>query len=326
MSVTFGSARIDENGHITGGKAGDQTGKEVSTQSYYLHSKGWRVFRANDPEKRELIAAAMEAACKNNKIGYDQNQRNSLYNQIKDKSFDPAKATDACETDCSALVRVCVCHAGITMKDANTSNLGSRLLATGAFTELSDDKYTKQSAYLARGDILVTRTKGHTVAVLTSGSKAEKTAVVTVYHLGDRVLKNGMSGDDVKELQSLLIQLGYSCGSYGTDGDFGDATELAVTAFQKDHGCEADGEAGEETLAALEAAAGQASDSGNSVEISGGSCYVRAEPDTSAAVLGVAHEGDRLSYGREVSAEGWLKVAFENQAGWVSGKYGKVVA
>ena len=33
MSVKLGSARIDENGHAKGGKAGDQTGKEICTRS-----------------------------------------------------------------------------------------------------------------------------------------------------------------------------------------------------------------------------------------------------------------------------------------------------
>ena len=46
MAVKIGSARIDENGKAHGGQAGDQTGKEVSTQSWYLNSKGWRVYRA----------------------------------------------------------------------------------------------------------------------------------------------------------------------------------------------------------------------------------------------------------------------------------------
>lgn len=41
MSLIVGSARIDENGHVQGGKPGDQTGKEVSTQVYYVHTKGW---------------------------------------------------------------------------------------------------------------------------------------------------------------------------------------------------------------------------------------------------------------------------------------------
>jgi hypothetical protein len=72
--VYFGSARIDENGNASGGKAGDQTGKEVSTQEYYMHSKGWNVIRAKEPQVREAIALDMEWACANNNIGYDQNQ------------------------------------------------------------------------------------------------------------------------------------------------------------------------------------------------------------------------------------------------------------
>lgn len=69
MAVIVGSARIDENGHATGGKPGDQTGKELSTQYWYNHSKGWRVFRPLDPLRAEKIAYAMQAACDNPHIG-----------------------------------------------------------------------------------------------------------------------------------------------------------------------------------------------------------------------------------------------------------------
>lgn len=173
MAVIIGSARLGENGKITGGKSGDQTGSEVSTQNYYVHSKGWRVLRAKDPAARKKIAAAMKAACNNNNIGYDQNSRNSLYSLASKVGFDVSKVTTKCETDCSALVRVCCAYAGIMVSDFITSNEASTLLASGAFTELTGDKYTKQSAYLAEGDILVTKSKGHTVVVLTSGAKVE---------------------------------------------------------------------------------------------------------------------------------------------------------
>ena len=113
MAVKIGSARIDENGKAHGGAAGDQTGKEVSTQNWY--SRNWRVFRAKDEAKAKLIAKAMQAACDNSNIGYDQYQRNTLYNQVKPYGYDPAKATKKCETDCSALVRVCCAYAGIIM-------------------------------------------------------------------------------------------------------------------------------------------------------------------------------------------------------------------
>ena len=59
MAVKVGSARIDENGRAHGGKAGDQTGKELSVQNWYRHSKGWRVLRCTDAAKAEKIAAAM---------------------------------------------------------------------------------------------------------------------------------------------------------------------------------------------------------------------------------------------------------------------------
>lgn len=72
MAVKIGSAGIDENGKAHEGQAGDQTGREVSTQNWYLSSKGWRVFRAKNLSVAEKITPCMERACKNSKTGYDQ--------------------------------------------------------------------------------------------------------------------------------------------------------------------------------------------------------------------------------------------------------------
>lgn len=171
MTVRIGSARIDENGKTKGGAAGDQTGKEVSTQAWYLHTKGWIALRAKNEVIAEKLAYAMEQACSNPKIGYDQNQRGTLYAAAAKVGFDPGKVTTKCETDCSALVRVCLAYAGIKVGDFNTATEAKVIMATGDFTELSESK-TKTSDYLQRGDILVTRTKGHTVIVLDDGAKA----------------------------------------------------------------------------------------------------------------------------------------------------------
>lgn len=59
-------------------------------------------------------------------------------------------------------------------------------------------------------------------------------------------LKNGSSGDDVRRMQQRLKELGYLKGS--ADGDFGDATEEAVKAFQARNGLTVDGKAGSATL------------------------------------------------------------------------------
>ena len=174
MAVTIGSARSS----FGNTKAGDQNGgKEVSTQEYYVASKGWYVLRCKDAAKRKKIAEAMQKACDNNDIGYSQGSRNTLYNDIKGKGFDPSKTSKAVNTDCSALVRVCVNYAGITVGDFITSGEASALVKTGQFEKLTTDKYCKSSDYLMKGDILVTRTKGHTVVVLTDGRKAEYPAI-----------------------------------------------------------------------------------------------------------------------------------------------------
>ena len=160
MAVQIGSARIDERGKISGGAAGNQTGKELSTQNWYLHSKGWRVLRPKDYGKAQKMAECMKMACKNMRIGYDQVQRNTLYNEAKQYNFDVSKVNKKVETDCSALVRVCCAYAGIMVSDFNTSSEASRLLSSGEFTELTDSQYTKSSTYLRMGDVLVTKTKG----------------------------------------------------------------------------------------------------------------------------------------------------------------------
>jgi len=61
------------------------------------------------------------------------------------------------------------------------------------------------------------------------------------------LLRLGSSGDDVKKLQNALISNGYSCGSAGADGDFGQGTYNAVVQFQNDHGLSADGIVGPAT-------------------------------------------------------------------------------
>lgn len=66
MGLVVGSARIDENGKISGGALGDNNGREVSTQPYYLHSKGWYVLRPKTIALANGLASAMSDACANN--------------------------------------------------------------------------------------------------------------------------------------------------------------------------------------------------------------------------------------------------------------------
>lgn len=172
MAVYLASAHGDERGQAHGGVAGDQTGNELSVRPYYVHSKGWRVFRPLDSEKGLLIAKAAKAACDNPNIGYDQWQRNTAYNVAQKVGFDPSKVDTPCETDCSALVRLCCAYAGIDVRNFDTSTEPSAFMATGAFEELTGAKYTRSGDYLRPGDVLVTSVKGHTEVCISCGKYA----------------------------------------------------------------------------------------------------------------------------------------------------------
>ncbi|RKI44363.1 peptidoglycan-binding protein [bacterium D16-51] len=268
MSVKIGHASIDERGKARGGAAGDQTGREVCTRNWY--NKPWiAVIRPKSSTAAEKIAKAMEAACANNNIGYDQNERTTLYIKAKANNWNIAGIKSKCETDCSALVAVCVNAAGISVsKDIYTGNEKSALVATGKFTAHTESKYLTTDNYLKRGDILLA--SGHTAVVLSNGSKATaggnanadasapdkykeiirslQTALNSEYKAG--LVVDGVPGSKtfgatptlnkktrakkpktVKALQSLLTYYGYKC---DVDGDFYTATEKMVKSFQRE--------------------------------------------------------------------------------------------
>ena len=64
-------------------------------------------------------------------------------------------------------------------------------------------------------------------------------------------MQKGSKGEITKLLQERLISLGFSCGKYGADGDFGNGTLEAVIKFQKANGLIADGIVGEKTWSKL---------------------------------------------------------------------------
>ena len=122
--IKVGSARIDENNRAVGGKAGDQTKREVATEPYYSHPKGWYMLRANHPGKARQIGLAMTEACLNENIGYDQSGRYGVIECLKVYGR-LAKINKPTEADCSSLVRACCIQAGIQVGDFNTASEGS---------------------------------------------------------------------------------------------------------------------------------------------------------------------------------------------------------
>lgn len=82
-----------------------------------------------------------------------------------------------------------------------------------------------------------------------NGLLAENT-VTTDASSNPNVLKKGMTGDNVLNLQTKLKSLGYY--QNNLDGNFGSGTLLALIDFQLTNGLAADGVAGPETMQALQ--------------------------------------------------------------------------
>ena len=204
-------ASCDEHKGIKNGQAGDQTKKEVCTRSWY--NKPWNaVIRFKDAGKREKIAQLMEKAAANDKIGYDQNQRNTLLTQARKFNYDVSKVTEPCETDCSALVTLACIYAGVPESklihngnSATTRTLVPLLKATGEVEVFTLPLYTQKPDKLVRGDILIK--EGSHVVVVIQAENAPKTAVKSVNEIAREVIA-GKWGNGA-DRQKRLIDAGY---------------------------------------------------------------------------------------------------------------------
>ena len=167
----------DEKGTYHGGKAGDQSGHEWELKGWY--PRPWTVIlRWPDIVVGLKIAQLGIAAALNNKIGYDQYERKTYWNQLEKVGFDPSKITTPCEEDCTAGVTANVKAVGHllgikSLKDLPTSVYSGSMRSVfvkAGFQALTASKYTGQSAYLLPGDILLY--EGHHAATnITYGKK-----------------------------------------------------------------------------------------------------------------------------------------------------------
>ncbi|MBR7189058.1 MAG: SH3 domain-containing protein [Clostridia bacterium] len=168
----------DENKAYHGGSAGDQTGHEWELKKWY--NRPWSVvLRYPDQAVALEIARLSIAAALNDKIGYDQDQRNTYWTQLKKADYNPSKVTTPCEEDCTAGVSANVKAAGALMGIKKLEDLpictsrNMRQAFTGAgFVALTDKKYLSGYDYLLPGDILLYESH-HAAANVTLGSKAK---------------------------------------------------------------------------------------------------------------------------------------------------------
>ena len=246
MNIIFGSARIAEDGTVNGTRPGDNTGAEVSTQMYYKHRKGWKVLRANSADAANKIASAMAAACANAHIGYSQARRYTGVTLAKTVGWNPARIANACDVDCSSLVRICVAYG--TSRDPGDFDTGSEravLLATGLFSDVTWGVNQNTGAGLCNGDVLVTATKGHTGVIVSGAGVRKQTATASnikkegVYMFSCKQIYEGCpASNDVYLAQEILKARGLYKGAL--DKQFGPQMAAAVAQYQKARGLEVD--------------------------------------------------------------------------------------
>lgn len=218
----------------------------------------------NEVNKIENAVARAEAIALDDSHGYDQVDRWGNPNY-----------------DCSGLVIRCLEEAGIPAKSSGATYTGNmpEVLPEIGFKDVVKSVNLATGSGMIRGDVLLGN--GHTAFYCGNGklvhaSINEKGTVkggkpgdqtgreicirsyynkpwVHVYRYTGvtasasgtvnvrNYLQKGDSGDAVKEMQKMLIAVGFSCGSYGIDGSFGGDSDKALRTFQSFYGLTVDG-------------------------------------------------------------------------------------
>ena len=171
VNTKIGEARCNEFGQLSGGKPGDQTGKEVCISNWY--KGGWRyMFRAKDESIRKKLAQAMMDTCGNSNIGYniDVPNRFAAWDNAEKNGHDIKDIKAKGDTTCSEAVSMCMRAVGIPKKYAPWTcrivDLTRVMKSSPHFTMYTSTAYTNSGAHLLPGDILLS--SHHTVIVVKS--------------------------------------------------------------------------------------------------------------------------------------------------------------
>lgn len=252
MAKYIAHASIDENGKISGGKAGDQTKKEVCIRTMYY--KPWNcVIRIDNEAVRTQFANNMIDIANNENIGYDQGGRNSLLAEARKVNFDFSKITVKCECDCSSAITTCLLAAifvvlgevayleayEIMVESGNcatTRTLRTRMkkLTMISVTVYTSTTYTSSTSKVLFGDIYL-KEGSHVVCYIDDGNKVteSKTELKKEVNYKMTTLKKDSNNNDVTVFEILMKKLGYYTGAIDTE--FGNGCVNACNAFQKDY-------------------------------------------------------------------------------------------
>lgn len=169
-------ASIDENGKAHGGKAGDQTGREVRIQDGCNKNFTEFLRHPNPTIAKEAARIAMNLA-NSNLVGYDQYERNTCHEALKELHYDVKeyiRSGRMTEADCSSFVILSYIAAGVKTLEytgnAPSTHYMAKVLRAAGFQDI--DKFTDAKGKV--GDILIAP-GSHTVMIVENGSGTDMT-------------------------------------------------------------------------------------------------------------------------------------------------------
>lgn len=239
MPIKICHASIDEHGRISGGTAGDQTGREVCSRSWY--SKPWHYYiECTDEALGNRAADLFLEICDSNLCGYDQSNRISLYDALS-ANGKKVPGMQKCETDCSAAVASIYRILGVAISPAcTTRNIRTALLATGKFKAYSDAAHISTDQYARRGGIYL-REGSHVVMAVENGvAYANAKESGTPFETPDKNPRPDKTpprniASSVRSIQSWLNS--YYHTGISVDGCYGKKTKAAlIKAWQQEAG------------------------------------------------------------------------------------------
>ncbi len=161
-------ASISEKGTIQG-KRGDQSGYEVKIGLHYNFGQHILV-RFKSVANRKMAVKIAKMLVKNEKIGYSQSDRYSLYHQLESIGWDFSRLDEIkkCNTDCSMMI---ICIINLVFKralitDGYTGNM-ARILEQfpNRFDVIKNFTFKTERSYYRLGDIEI-RPYHHAVMII----------------------------------------------------------------------------------------------------------------------------------------------------------------
>lgn len=207
--------------HTIDGKAGDQTGHEVSVSAYRNYSNGgydlcMRYYGKRPRTVRNRIVQAAVRLAKSNRVGYSQATRNGLYNQMQTLKWylRNCKRIKKCNTDCSSFVGVVVNIALVPLKLATA--IPPDIFTGTEYDYLKDRGFERVNVDFAtgkgmlQGDILI-NVANHTTIIIGNRPDGQIIASSAKRDSVENIARDVIQGywGDGKERREALKAAGY---------------------------------------------------------------------------------------------------------------------